>query len=255
MEKAEKLRSKIAALRAGDGAAASDSEASDWGGNSESESESESSYGAVLARQRGAHGRGAQRPGSPDSRRDGGTLNLRLGPDATQTVALQLTIVPADRGAMRPPPPSSALSVVGTLSVSEHRNPDSARELHFYAEVYSEAEPRRTNPDPNPNPNPNPNRSPNLNPNPNPNSNPNQAEQLRLLQVSLNEDDGISNLPRSDRFIQASPARQALAASKVASPPASKASKPLESLDEGLPRTHAPQKSIDPERLVQARAP
>ena len=139
MDKAEKLRSKIAALRAGDGAAASDSEASDWGGNSESESESESSYGAVLARQRGAHGRGAQRPGSPDSRRDGGTLNLRLGPNATQTVALQLTIVPADRGAMRPPPPTSALSVVGTLSVSEHRNPDSARELHFYAVVYSEA--------------------------------------------------------------------------------------------------------------------
>ena len=99
------------------------------------------------------------------------------------------------------------------------------------------------------NPNPNPN------PNPSPNPNPNQAEQLRLLQVSLNEDDGISNLPRSDRFIQASPARQALTASKVASPPASKASKPLESLDEGLPRTHAPQKSIDPERLVQARAP
>ena len=96
-----------------------------------------------------------------------------------------------------------------------------------------------------PNPNSNPNRHPH----------PDQAEQLRRLQVSLNEDDGISNLPRSDRFIQASPARQALAASKVASPPASKASKPLESLDEGLPRTHAPQKSIDPERLVQVRSP
>ena len=101
-----------------------------------------------------------------------------------------------------------------------------------------------------PNPNSNPNRHPH----------PDQAEQLRRLQVSLNEDDGISNLPRSDlalraEKLQASPARQALAASKVASPPASKASKPLESLDEGLPRTHAPQKSIDPERLVQVRSP
>ena len=95
-----------------------------------------------------------------------------------------------------------------------------------------------------PNPNSNPNRHPH----------PDQAEQLRRLQVSLNEDDGISNLPPS-RVIQASPPRQALAASKVASPPASKASKPLESLGEGLPRTHAPQKSIDPERLVQVRSP
>ena len=214
VDKAEKIRSKIAALRAGDGAAASDSEASDWGGNSESEND-EPSYGAG-GRQRGAHGRGAPRPGSPDSARRG-TLNLRLGPNATQTVALQLTIVPADRGAMRPPPPTSELSVVGTLSVSEHRNKDSARELNFYAVVYSE------------------------------------AEQLRRLQVSLNEDDGISNLPRPDRFIQASPARQALAASKASSPPASKASKPLDSLDEGLPRTLASQKSIDPERLLQVR--
>ena len=97
VDKAEKLRSKIAALRAGDGAAAT-TRRRVTGAATPSRSRVESSYGAVLARQRGAHGRGAQRPGSPDSRRDGGT-SPAAGAQRHADGGAQLTIVPADRGA------------------------------------------------------------------------------------------------------------------------------------------------------------
>jgi hypothetical protein len=150
LEKSERLRRKIRALRDGDEPVTpsasdieSDASASDWGGNSESESESETAYTLQRTPRRGG-GIGWHGPTGTNE------ISFRLGPNCTQTIALSFRAVhnsgliggtAAGKDAFSAvPSPSCEAAVAGVITVCESRDRASAQDVPFYALVCTNRE-------------------------------------------------------------------------------------------------------------------
>ena len=135
VEKAEKLRRKIAAMKAGETLGAEsdavDSDASDWY-NSESESEEPRAL-----QERGGQGMTRRKTAGQVSREvedQYEKLTFKLGRGGTQTIAVTLIVCTID-GVQSP---SGAATVSGQLRVADSRNQESAQLLPFTTCVCSD---------------------------------------------------------------------------------------------------------------------